>query len=325
MLIPLDRIGLTKYTSDAYKYFLKRKLITGGDDDGKIASHQQWGNLSGSVIWGISEHLKHSKDANEFEYFRPYLNRLLDWIQRERQKSYSDGSMIPGIFPVGKGTDWNDKAQFWCFTDGQNIMGIRSMAEAYKIFGADEKDYVMDCYKEYLTVMNSIIDKFYHGHEEDEDFIFPHMPGEDFEDTEQVCYFLSGAPYLFSSGIIPCESKKFEQMERYFIRRGMFDHGLAGRLTSVSRGDSGNLSGNVYYTVNGERMWIKAWLERGEHNKATDMFMSLLKYGMTSEYVVSERYSSKDPWYNPWQPNASSTGRIIDIMLRYFGEIERKI
>jgi hypothetical protein len=43
--------------AETIRFFLKHKMIMGGEDDGKIISHQQWGSLNGSIIWGISEHL----------------------------------------------------------------------------------------------------------------------------------------------------------------------------------------------------------------------------------------------------------------------------
>ena len=41
--------------------------------------------------------------------------------------------------------------------------------------------------------------------------------------------------------------------------------------------------------------------------------------GMTPEFVTSERYCSTDPWYSPWQPNASGSAVLAEMLLNYFG------
>lgn len=323
MLIALDRIGLHKYSTDAYKYFIEKWFTHDGSDKGKVKSiHQQWGNLNGSLIWGISEHLMYTKNRTDFEFFRPYLNDCLSWMESERKKSYDDPkSKYKNIFPVGKGTDWGDQAQHWCFTDGQNVRGVNSMAKMYKMFGAEEYDYVQSCYEDYQATMESIIDELYAGHENDESFHFPHQLGIDFKDTLRYCYYICGAIYLFYSGVIPYNSRMFEQMENYFNEHGMFEKGLAGRMTNADDRNFG-LYGDVFYTTQGEIIWLQAWKQRNETNtkKYHEMMEAVLKYCITSEYIVSERYCSTDPWYSPWQPNASGSGRIINIILNYYGE-----
>ncbi len=318
-LIPLDRIGLSQYTGQAYRFFVERWMTAGGKDDGRIQSgHQPWGNLNGSIIWGVSEHLLHTRDQASFAFFKPYLDRCLDWIQRQRKESTD--SPFQGIFPVGKATDWNDLGQFWIFTDGTNVRGIRQMARLYEYFQDPAAAYVKSVYEEYLQTLQDLADRFYAGHAEDAAFILPHQPDRPFADTESYCFTITGHPHLYELGILDPRERRFEQMENYFRQRGLInDSGLMGRMTNVSGGDHG-LYAEVYYTVNGEKTWIEAWLKRGEQAKADKAFAALMQYCLTKEYIVSERYSPYDEWFSPWQPNASSSGRIISLMLAYFGE-----
>ena len=320
-LIPLDKIGLSDYTKKAYKYFVERWCVEGGVDDGKIKSdNQQWGNLNGSFIWGVSEHLKITDSREDFNYFKPYLDRALDWIQRERKKSELEEG-YKDIFPAGKATDWYHVAQHWCFTDGTNVMALGHLAELYEMFEAEDAQYVRGIYNEYRAILLNIAQSLYQGHENDDAYILPHQLGILFEETELYCYFLSGHPYLYLLDILDPNTKMFEQLENYFQKNGFFDNGLTGRMTSLHPASPG-LYAEMYYIVTPEMMWIKAWKQRGEMGKAQKTLHSLFKYGMTSEYIVAERYSPKNPWFSPWQPNASSTGRILSIMLDYFGVAE---
>lgn len=320
-LIALDRIGLSMYTGRAYRFFVERWMVDGGEDDGRIQSgHQPWGNLNGSVIWGISRHLLYTKDRAGYEYFKPWLDRCLDWIQRERKKTKD--APYQGIFPSGKATDWNDLGQFWIFTDGTNVRGIRQMARMYEFFGDPDAAYVRSIYDEYQKTLRDLAASLYAGHEEDAAFILPHQLGRPFLETKTYCYAITGHPHLYELGILDPQDSHFEQMENYFRQKGLINNsGLMGRMTNVSGGDHG-LYAEVYYTVNGEKTWIEAWQKRGEQEKADKAFTALMKYCLTNEYIVSERYSPYDEWFSPWQPNGSSSGRIISIMLDYFGERE---
>ena len=58
----------------------------------------------------------------------------------------------------------------------------------------------------------------------------------------------------------------------------------------------------------------------GETEKADKYANGILRYGVTPEFMVSERYSSVDPWFTPWQPNASGAGRLDHFLLNYYGE-----
>ena len=112
-------------------------------------------------------------------------------------------------------------------------------------------------------------------------------------------------------------------MEAFYREIGMLDdeHGLSSRMTNDDCGSPG-LYGNVYYTGVSEICWIQAWKARGELEKAEAYLRGLLKYNITREYIVSERYSSVDPWFTPWQPNGSGAGRLNGFLLDYFGERE---
>ena len=38
-------------------------------------------------------------------------------------------------------------------------------------------------------------------------------------------------------------------------------------------------------------------------------------FAMTDECYMLERYKASDPWFTPWMPNASASGRTILMML----------
>ncbi len=320
VLVNLERAGITEYSAEAYKKYFDRWLVREGPDTGKIGSHAGWENFTGSVIWGLSEHLKNTDDSEEFSYFLPYLIMMRDWIERRRQEPRTEG--YEHIFPCGKGSDWSEQGQFWTFTDSHNCMALRSMCEALQKHGSEEYAPTKAMLDDYSAVITEIRDRLFRGHEEDEAYILPHMLGIAFEDSENYSYYTDGAPYLLYTGFIEPGSDIQKKMEAFFRNRGQFEKGLTGRMTSCSSmWDEAYFGGygDVWYTLQSETYWIKAWCACGERDKALESLEACLTYGLSEECIAAERYCSINPWYNPWQPNASGSSRIIEMMQLYFG------
>lgn len=319
-LTMLDRIGLRAHTADAYRYFLERWLVKDGPDKGKVGSNAGWENFTGSVIWGLSEHLKYTGNREELAEFLPYLKDMHAWIERRR---HEPSSGHPGIFPSGKGSDWADVAQFWTLTDSYNAMGIRSYAEMLEAFMHEDAHAVRAAYEDYASAILSIRDSLYAGHENDDAYILPHELGLPFEDTENYSYYVDGAPMLLLTGFMEPGSRMREQLENFFRSRGQFERGMTGLMTNCNPGwDSGYLPGygDVWYTLQSDYVWLRTWVEAGETEKADETLHAMMTYGLTREYIASERYCSINEWYSPWQPNASGSARVLQALLCRFGE-----
>jgi hypothetical protein len=56
---------------------------------------------------------------------------------------------------------------------------------------------------------------------------------------------------------------------------------------------------------------------RAEAPKTLD---AQIRYGMTAEWVMQERYADNDPSFRPWQPNASANGRLLMMLMDFCGE-----
>ena len=323
VLMQLDKIGLIQYTTDAYRYYFERCFVKDGDEKGKIKGSAGWENFTGSVLWGICNHLISNKSITEFNEFLPYILSMRDYINNKRNSKRDNG--YDGIFPSGKGSDWAEIGQFWTFTDSHNVRALEEMVKMLQIYQHNELTKTKEIYNDYHKIICAIRDSLYKEHESDEMYILPHMLGQEFEDTENYSYYTDGAPYLLYTGFIEPGSKMMQQMENFFIKRGQFYDGLTGRMTScASMWDEAYFGGygDVWYTMQSETYWLKAWLACGEKEKAKQTLDAMFKYGMTDEYIVSERYCSINPWYCPWQPNGSGSARMIEMLLAFYGETE---
>ena len=63
----------------------------------------------------------------------------------------------------------------------------------------------------------------------------------------------------------------------------------------------------------------RAWQRVGRSDLAEKALDACLKYALTDELYVGERYHDANPWYYPWSPNASGSGRITMMLLERKG------
>lgn len=319
VLSALDRLGFHEITRDAYLTYTREWLcLDGGENNGKITyPYVLWDNAEGAAVRGISKHLQYVNNKSEFELFKPYLDALMGYIRRRREQGDNDGTPYKGLYPAGKASDWGEIGKHWTFTDADIVNGLSEMVKVYEMYNADNKGEVKEFYEQYNKSIYDVMAQLYKGHENDEEFILPHIAGVSFEESYNHCFYTDGAPYLILLGFLKPNSRMFEQMEAFFKNNGLFENNLAGRITNATDPGVGAY-GDVYYTGVADFCWIYAYMARGEKDKLEPMVKALYDYNLTPEYVVCERYCSTDPYYTPWQPNGSGSARIVNFLLDYY-------
>lgn len=322
-LTMLDRVGLSACVTDAYRMWIENwqrrdpaDPLFGLFDDPFV----KWDNANGAALWGMGHHLLTRGDPSLFEEFREPMLAALSYIQSRRDSAKAAPGEVRGLFTSGKASDWGEVGQHWTYTDAVNVYGIGFMADAFAHFGAPEAGKIREIYEEYRAVVMGVLEKFAEEHRGERSYNMPHILGTPFEESYNHCFSTDGAPYLIRLGFLDPESELFEQMETFYREIGMLDdrHGLASRMTNDDCGSPG-LYGNVYYTGVAEICWIEAWKRRGELEKAEKYLDGVLRYNITPEYIVSERYCSAEPWFTPWQPNGSGAGRLNMFLMEYYG------
>ena len=74
---------------------------------------------------------------------------------------------------------------------------------------------------------------------------------------------------------------------------------------------------HIWYTTWTELQWFRAWRRVGRDDLAEQTRNACLKYALTDELYVGERYHDANPWYYPWSPNASGSGRLVIMLLSH--------
>jgi len=324
----LDRIGLEAWAERGYGFFRDRQI--GPDDPSGDAGRfigieaPHWTSETGGLLVGLGYHLIRARDQALFQSWREPLLRAVAWIQAQRAQT--DSKVDPlgrGLFPAGIGHDWQWEGQYWCFTDGWSYMGLCQAAAALEAYEDPAASEVRRAANAYGQALRDTLQLLYAGHEEDDLFYVPNVLGVPERYPPYGPYHGDGPIALIRAGIIPAESRLFEQVEAYFRHQGWMRNGLTALMTDslLTQGYFADpWAGHTWYTSFSDYPWFMAWLERGERDKATQTLQAQLRYAMSSEYYMLERYADNDDTFCPWQPNASANGRTIMMLLEYFGE-----
>ena len=325
----LDRIGLGAWAERGYGFFRDRQL---GPDDpsgdtgrfvGIEAPH--WTSETGGLLAGLGYHLIRAADETLYLSWREPLLRAVDWIQAQRVQTADKADPLGrGLFPAGIGHDWQWEGQYWCFTDGWSYMGLCRAAEALETYQDAAAAQVRSAADAYGQALRDTLDLLYAGHEQDARFYVPNVLGVPERYPPYGPYHGDGPIALIRAGIIPATSCLFEQVEAYFRHQGWMRNGLTAMMTDslLTQGYfADSWAGHTWYTSFSDYPWFTAWLERGDHDKANETLQAQLRYAMSSEFYMLERYADNDDTFCPWQPNASANGRTLMMLLDYYGEV----
>ncbi len=113
---------------------------------------------------------------------------------------------------------------------------------------------------------------------------------------------------FIDSGTVDNE-RDIRRVYNYMVRHGQCSGGLYGYMPYRD----GNR--HIWYVNFPDSYWFHIWKRLGEKEKMMEVYEAQIKYAMTDEYYMIERYADNDPYYVPWSPNASATGRTLLMML----------
>lgn len=320
-LIALDMLGLYQWSEKGYRFFLKHQEKH-GPEKGRFHSYlsPQWENITGAVLFGLSRHLLLCGEKDCFKFWHQPMLDGFNWIQKRRSKGKN------GLFPAGRPHDWGLTVQAWCFTDAINLMAIEEMAKAFSFFNDEMAEEIENEAIHYKNCMLKILNKIVEKQKDKKEIFIPNYLGIPESYPPLGPYFADGPSMLIRAGIIEPEGDIFEKVERYFRNRGWMKNGLTGLMTDglIGHYASDPWAGHTWYVSFSDFCWFLGWMKRGEKDKAFATIWAQVRYGMSEEYYMLERFADNDPGFCPWQPNASANGRLIQMFFEFFGKSRLK-
>ena len=275
--------------------------------DGEIRpAGEGWACITASVLYSFARYCLDSR-AGFYDRYRDNAMAAFDWIVRTRRLSAGMEGCDPGLFPPKRGCDWGQEYQAWMTTDIVNADCLKKFAEAAERFGDARAAEVRAEFDDYFAALRRTMKKFEDEAEGSDKLRIPLCP--DGDDAQLLREFY---PYFNFGKFTALGVVRDEDVERVlnFVKsKGIFGNGLYGHMPY----SDGNM--HIWYTSIPDYYWFLTWMRLGQRELAEDILRCQISYSMTDEYYMIERYADNDPYYVPWSPNASASGRTLIMML----------
>jgi len=321
----LAHLGLHRWSARALEFFRGQQAVD-GENAGKFEgiNSPHWQNETGGVLYALGNHLSFSRDSKALASWRDAILAAVDYLERERNKTRGDESALGyGLMPPGIGHDWQYEGQYWCFSDSLIFMGLSAVARAFDELGDPASQQLADIVSDYRACLERTLARVVAGQDARVDVYIPNVLGISELYPPFGPYCCDGPSNLVRAGIIDANSPLFERLELYWRKRGWMQNGLTAPMTEclMTQGYFADpWAGYTWYVSMSDFQWYHAWLARGERDKAAETLAAQIRYGMSAEYYMLERYAANDPTFCPWQPNASANGRTLEMLFSFYGE-----
>ena len=313
MLIALGLIGdFDMYIEGTLDFYFREYSA----EDGCIGPFRNdWVCDTGECLYSLSRYCRQFDKRAVWNRHREAAFAAFDWICQKRKETATDPKKgMPGFFPTARATDNGTPIQLWVFTDHSTLAALRSFALAARHFGDPRADEVQAEYEDLRGLIASVYRKFSDAAKDKDELRVPLVPSGDDEAFLKAGYFNNSHGYVLRIGLECGYVPQSDVMKVYnwCLRSGK----ASPKGLCANNPPKKNLSDrHIWYTTNAEQHFYWCFRRIGRADLADLVLDAILKYSVTEEYYVGERYRDDNPWYFPWSPNASGSGRIIRMML----------
>jgi hypothetical protein len=301
------------------------------DADGSFRPFIHWMNETGAVLRIFAAAALTSGDFTRLRRDAAALLRAARWIQRQRRTTKEtlagavSGPEKPlhyGLMPKGQPHDWPIFGYF-LFTDTYLWQGLAALARAFAAAGLPEAAWLRDEADDYRRCILEAVRRAVKPHPLDPALTW--VPSELYEEPAEALKttIFCGPNSLIGSGILDASDELVPAIEKSLRAAGCMEDGFAFKMRLMEHAElrerqlaSAGGHEDLYYVTFAEQPWHRVWIERGEREKATAFFYMTLAYALSRDlHMAQERFCPQLPWLQPWQPNGSANGRVLDMIL----------
>ena len=296
----LDAIGYGEYVAKCIDFYYGRCQRTNGEA-GPFKNN--WAGDTASVLKTFSRHCMVTGDEACWRRWREAAFKGFGWIQAKR----AEGG---GLFPSMKATDHPAVLRAWGSNDLKGLEAYVAFAAAAAKFGDSRAAEIKDAEADYRAALTKAMDVMRARSAGKDEFEVPiTADGSDDPFLETFMFYLHPGRFA-ENGLLTTD--EMMRLRTWLIRRGYANpNGLYAN--QIAR--SPDCRDHIWYTTWSELQWFRAWHHVGRDDLAVQTLDACLKYALTDELYVGERYHDANPWYYPWSPNASGSGRLIMMLL----------
>ncbi len=269
-----------------------------------------WALSTGVCIGSFASHAL-LKDKDFYNKYRKQVMAGFDFIKNTRVKNSTDPAIKNGLFPPKQSCDSENVLQAWTMTDAHNVMGLGKLLQAARHFNDPKADEIEAEYLDYRKVLQECFDEAKSLSAESISLkITNYVPGVGGDELKHPF-----RPYCGTiSACLEIEKQDVLRMIKALEENRSHHEGLYARMPDHYRMHDDDSVVRMWYTTLDEFYWFKTFKRLGMIDSCREIINSTVKYAMTDEYYMTERFHENDPWFTPWSPNASGNGRLI-IML----------
>ena len=307
----LCRIGdFDSYIEPVFDTYFNAMQLTNGEIG---AFGIPWGSMTAAVLYSFAQYCNTTKNKDFFAKHRDSAYRAFRFIKDLRRSVEDSEEIAGGLFPALRGIDWPHQFQCWTSTDVFNLLGLDAIADTFKAHNDPAADELRQEHTEYLSDMKRHFKKYYDAQEGKDTLRPPLMPmGDDSFLVEDFYPLLYQGRFVYC-GIVDNE-KDMLRVYNYMLEAGITREGL-GLYGHMPYRNGNN---NIWYLSFPDIYWFEIWMQYGYREKAKEIMDAQLRYAMSDEYYFAERIDAEDPYYVPWSPNASATGRMLIMLSKYY-------
>ena len=292
-------------------------------EDGEIVPLGiQWAMSTGNVLFSFAKFAE-KKGKDYYLKYRDKAISAFEWMKKTRASTEPSEKVAKGLFPPMASCDDRLVFQNWLLTDTVNLMGIYEFAKICEKFGDSKAQDIRDEYNDYMSYMKKYWQDIYQKEKSADEIAPPYSPLLPNDTIAPYYAFGQNIEYLIY--LLDMSEQEAGKLLKYNFNRGIIKNGLYQRMPDkvISASTRYNLDQNgkcvVWYVVNYEYYIFLWFMKHGKREKAKEVLDGAENYAMTDEYYMVERYNHKDPYFAPWSPNASANGRMIIMLLKYYG------
>ncbi len=305
----LDKLGdFDDYIEPAIDvYFSKMQ-----NDEGEIVPLGiYWAIASATVLYSFSDHAI-NKGSGYFRKYREKAIKIFEFIRKTRQSTVPGEGVMVGLYPPKQSCDCELVFQSWTFTDTMNLIGLQKFMKALEFLNDSYADEVREEINSYTAVLNECFENAKKLTKSGQDLrltsFVPSMPGD------ETLFAFSPFTGLITQ-TLKVNSQDVDSLITDMKKRGRIHEGLYWRMPEhYYRHDEDGIV-RMWYTVLDDYYWFETFLRLERYEEAQQVIDSTLKYSVTEEGYMLERYHERDPYFCPWSPNASANGRLILMLL----------
>ena len=300
----LDTIGYGDYVAKAIDFYYSHCQRESGEA-GPFKNN--WAGDTASVLKTFARHCRVTGDKRCWRRWRDAAFKSFGWIQSTRAAG-------GGLFPAMKATDHPAVLRAWGSNDLKGLEAFEAFAKAAEKFGDTRAGEIAAAARDYRRALTRVMVGWRAKAASSDEFRVPiTAEGDDDALTEAFMFYLHPGRFA-EAGLLTAE--EMQRLRTWLLRRG---YANANGLYDNQISRHPECRAHIWYTTWSELQWFRAWRRVGRNDLAKEARDACLRFALTDEFYVGERYHDANPWYYPWSPNASGSGRIVSMILESIG------